>query len=147
LSSANILRTKGEGGSSDVDVRKFWCKNYRIFRNLSCVRTNKGEEGLSQFGHFTDMGEGEVNFSRFWADVVYGRPLMLLVVLLWWVEGTLMMFTHLRKFIYDKGTTKSSAVEKISPVKHNRNIWNTFICIETILMQSTTKISPIKHQF
>jgi len=31
-------------------------------------------EGLSQFRHFSDKGEG-VNFSRFCAVVFYGRPL------------------------------------------------------------------------
>jgi len=31
-----------------------------------------GQEELSQCGHFADKGEG-VNFSRFYADVVYGQ--------------------------------------------------------------------------
>jgi len=26
----------GQGGSSDADVRTFWCKKLRIFRNLWC---------------------------------------------------------------------------------------------------------------
>jgi len=29
-------------GSSVVDVRTFWCKKHRIFRNLWCVLTDKG---------------------------------------------------------------------------------------------------------
>jgi len=32
----------GEGGSLDADVRTFWCKTLRIFRNLWCVRTDRG---------------------------------------------------------------------------------------------------------
>jgi len=40
----DIFRTRG-WGSSDADVRIFWCKRLRIFRNLWCVRTDKrGEE-------------------------------------------------------------------------------------------------------
>jgi len=35
----------GQGGSSDADVRTFWRKNLRIFRNLWCVRTDKGGGG------------------------------------------------------------------------------------------------------
>jgi len=35
----------------------------------------EGEGGLSQCVHFSDK-EGGVNFSRFCADVFYGRPLM-----------------------------------------------------------------------
>jgi len=45
---------KGEGGSSDVDVRTFCCKNHRVFRNLWCVRTDSGnwasaDKGRGQF--------------------------------------------------------------------------------------------------
>jgi len=36
---------KGGGGSSDVDVRTFWCKKHRIFWNLWRVRTDKGRRG------------------------------------------------------------------------------------------------------
>jgi len=32
-------------GSSDLDVRTFWCNNHRFFRNLWCVRTDKREGG------------------------------------------------------------------------------------------------------
>jgi len=32
----------GKGGSSDVDVRTFWCKNHRVFRNLWRVHTDGG---------------------------------------------------------------------------------------------------------
>jgi len=40
------LSSADKGDSSDVDVRTFWCKNYRVFRNFWCVRTDKGEEGV-----------------------------------------------------------------------------------------------------
>jgi len=43
----------------------FWCKKLRIFRNLWCVRTDKGVEPVRT---------REVNFSRFCADVFYRRP-------------------------------------------------------------------------
>jgi len=43
-------------------------KTFRIFRNLWCVRTDKGEGGLSRSGHFADLG---FNFSLFCADVFY----------------------------------------------------------------------------
>jgi len=42
------MQTKG--GSSDADVRTFWYKKRRVFRNLWCVRTDKEGEGLSQCG-------------------------------------------------------------------------------------------------
>jgi len=54
----------------------FWCKNYRVFRNLWYVRTDKGEGGLSQCGHFADKRGGGGHISRFCADVFYGRPLI-----------------------------------------------------------------------
>jgi len=59
------------GASSDADVRTFWSKNLRIFEILVCPHGQVGG-GLSQCGHFADKG---VNFSRFCADVFYGRPL------------------------------------------------------------------------
>jgi len=64
--------------SSDVDVRTFLCKKHRIFLNLQCLGTDKEKGELSQCGHFADKGGG-VNFSRFCADIVYGRPLIFLV--------------------------------------------------------------------
>jgi len=67
LSSVYILRG---GGSSDADVRTFWCKKPRIFRNLWCVFTDK-ERGVESMRTV----EG-VNFSRFCADAFYGRPLI-----------------------------------------------------------------------
>jgi len=63
LSTADIA---DKGGSSDADVRTFWCKKLRIFRNLWCVRMNK---------------EGRGHFSRFCADVFDGRLLITLFFL------------------------------------------------------------------
>jgi len=45
LSIVDILRTRGEGVFSKADVRTFWRKNLRIFWNLWCVHTDKGEGG------------------------------------------------------------------------------------------------------
>jgi len=56
---------KGERSSSDVDVRTFWCENYRVFRTLWCARTDKGGKGLSQCGHFADKGVRESIFCDF----------------------------------------------------------------------------------
>jgi len=53
-----------EKGFSDADVRTFLCTKFRIFRNLLCVRADKGGEGLSQCGHFSDKGEGGGDFVR-----------------------------------------------------------------------------------
>jgi len=39
-----------KGSSSDADISTFWCKNHRIFRNLWCVRMDKGR--LSQCGQW-----------------------------------------------------------------------------------------------
>jgi len=36
------LSSEDKGGSSDADIRTFWCKKLRIFRNLWRVRTDKG---------------------------------------------------------------------------------------------------------
>jgi len=47
----------------------FWCKNSGFYRSLWCsARTGGG-----QWGRFADNGGG-VNFSRFYANVFYGRP-------------------------------------------------------------------------
>jgi len=40
LSSADFLRTRKGGGSSDADVRTFRYKKLRIFRNFWCVRAD-----------------------------------------------------------------------------------------------------------
>jgi len=42
LFSADIFRTRGEGGSANAGVRIFDAKKLRIFRNLLCVRRDKG---------------------------------------------------------------------------------------------------------
>jgi len=49
LSSVDILRTMGEGGYSEADVRTFWRKELRIFWNLWCIRTDKGIEPVRIF--------------------------------------------------------------------------------------------------
>jgi len=55
----------GQGGFADADVRTFWCKKHQIFRNLWCVRTDKGggvDKGfcgqVSHYRHFVDKGGG-----------------------------------------------------------------------------------------
>jgi len=74
LFSAEIFRTRGEF----FRCRRlhFLVKEHRIFRNLWCARTDKGE-GVEPVRTFCGQGR-EINFSRFCADVLYGRPLMLL---------------------------------------------------------------------
>jgi len=63
---------KGIGVSSDADVRTFWCKNFGSFEIYGVsARTRE----LSQCGHFSNKVGGGVNFSRFCADIFYGRPL------------------------------------------------------------------------
>jgi len=54
LSSAD----KGGKGSSDADVRTFWRKNRRIFRNLWCVRTGEGVRPVRTF--FGQGGRGSI---------------------------------------------------------------------------------------
>jgi len=73
LTSVDILRTRGRG-SSDAGVRTFWRKKIRIFRNLWCVRTDKEGGWVGPVRTFCGQ-EGRVNFSRFCADVFFGRPL------------------------------------------------------------------------
>jgi len=77
LFNADIFRTREKEGSSDVDVRTFWCKNlitfWCTFRNLWCVRTDKGRWEVEPVRTFCGQGEG-VNFSRICANVFYGRP-------------------------------------------------------------------------
>jgi len=67
------------GGSSEADVRTFWWKKLQIFLNLWYFRTDKGKGGrrgaLRQCGRFSDKGGGN-QFSRFCADIFYGRPLI-----------------------------------------------------------------------
>jgi len=50
----------GKGYSSDADVRTIWCKNFGIFEIYGVSTRTRGEG---------------VNFSRFCADVFYGRPI------------------------------------------------------------------------
>jgi len=60
LSSADIFDIFQTRGFFRCGRPHLWCKKRRIFWKLCCVRTDKGEG---------------VNFSRFCADVIYGRPL------------------------------------------------------------------------
>jgi len=41
IRSWGVVQCGQGGGSSDVDVRTFWCKSHRVFRNLWCVRMDK----------------------------------------------------------------------------------------------------------
>jgi len=60
--------------SSDADVRTFWCKKLRIFQNLWCVRTDSARK-VEQLRTFCGQRGRRVKFSRFRADIFYGRPL------------------------------------------------------------------------
>jgi len=65
LSSADILQTSGEGGSSDADVRTFLCKKTSDFSKfIVCPHGKREGGGLNQCGHFADKGVG-VNFCDF----------------------------------------------------------------------------------
>jgi len=57
-------------GSVDADVRTFWCKNIGFFEIYDVSAQTRG---LSR-GHFADRG---INFSRYCADALYGRPLIM----------------------------------------------------------------------
>jgi len=57
LSSADILRTRGEGSISDVNVCTFWCRKISDFSKL--MACPHGQGGMSQRGHFSDKGEGK----------------------------------------------------------------------------------------
>jgi len=52
----------------------FGAKNFGFFEIYIVSARTRGEGDLSQCGHFAKKGGG-VNFSRFCADVLYGRPL------------------------------------------------------------------------
>jgi len=56
------------GGSSDTDVRTFWCKKLRIFQNLWGVRTDK--RGWASAEILWTRGRRE--FLRICADDLYG---------------------------------------------------------------------------
>jgi len=67
------LPSPDKGGSSDADVRTFWCKKTMDFLNLLCVRTDGGG-GVEPVGTFCGQGGGG-NFSRFCTDVFFGQLL------------------------------------------------------------------------
>jgi len=60
---------KGGGGSSDADVHTFWCKN------LSMVCPH-GQGELSQYGHFSNKGEGSIFRDFVWTSFT-DDPLLL----------------------------------------------------------------------
>jgi len=49
----------GEGGSSDADVRTFWCKHNGFFEFMVCSH-GQGEGVLSRCGHFANKEEGSI---------------------------------------------------------------------------------------
>jgi len=53
----------------------FFGAKYVGFFEIYGVSARITERGLSQCGHFANKVEGRVNFSRFCADILYGRPL------------------------------------------------------------------------
>jgi len=54
FSSSDIFRTRG---SSDVEVRTFWCKKTSNFSKFMLCPHGQGEGGLSQCEQFSDKGE------------------------------------------------------------------------------------------
>jgi len=60
-----------KGGSSDADIRTFDAKNFEFSKFMVCSHGQRGFERVRTF-----FGQG-FNFSRFSADVFYGRPLRL----------------------------------------------------------------------
>jgi len=60
LSSADILRT---GGSSDTDVRTFWCKNIGFFEVYAVSTRTRGGEPVQTF--CGQEGEGQSIFRDF----------------------------------------------------------------------------------
>jgi len=77
-----------KGVSSDADVRTIWCKKTLDFSKFMVCPHGQGGRGVKPVRTFFGQGERGVNFSRFWKDVFYGRPLML---------------SHLKYRIYFKG--------------------------------------------
>jgi len=68
LTSADILRIRGDGGS-DADVHTFWCKNFEFVKIYGVSARTEGKRGLGRT--FYRQGEGgEVDFSRFCVDVL-----------------------------------------------------------------------------
>jgi len=60
----------GQWGSSDADVRTFWCKKLCIFQNLWCVLTNlRGVEPVRTF-----CGQGRGVFAIFCGRLLWMTP-------------------------------------------------------------------------
>jgi len=82
-----LLRTFcGQWGSSNSNVRTFWCKTNRIFQNLWCARTDKGGGRFESVRIFFGQGEGG-QFFRFCADVLYGFCADVLIIF-WLILST-----------------------------------------------------------
>jgi len=76
LLNANILLIKGKGILRIRTSALFGAKNFRFFKIYGMSARIGGGGDLSQCG----QGRG-VNFSRFCADVFYGGPLILQLIL------------------------------------------------------------------
>jgi len=63
---------RGQGGSSDANVRTFWRKNIGFVEIYGVSARDKGVEPVLTF---CVQGGGRGNFSRFCVDVFYGQPL------------------------------------------------------------------------
>jgi len=74
LSSADILRTRGEGVSSDEDDLTFWRKKWDFSKFMVCPPGQ--EEGGVEPAHTRKRDQ----FLQFCADIFYGRPLSSLKV-------------------------------------------------------------------
>jgi len=74
LSRANIFWVKREGDSSDADVCTFWRKKLRIFRNLWCVRTDKGGRASVDIGHLADKEGGGQFFAILCRRLLWTAP-------------------------------------------------------------------------
>jgi len=62
---ANDFTDKGRKGSSDADFRTIWCKKLRTFRNLWCVRSDKGGRGVDPVQTFCGRGKERGSIFRY----------------------------------------------------------------------------------
>jgi len=65
------------GCPSDANIRTFGAKTFGFFEIYGVSSRTRGE-GIKPVRTFCGQGEG-VNFSRFCADIFYGRPQSLLL--------------------------------------------------------------------
>jgi len=83
LSSADISRTRGNGGVFRCGLPHCLVqKNFGISKFMACQAKAEDlrikAERFESVRAFCEQGRGVVSFSRFCADVFYGRPLMML---------------------------------------------------------------------